>query len=262
MRCSKAGKKKRRKEIPRRGIRGTRGLKRSHSRSSRELIERPRAAARAAGRIDGAGGLCAGGGGAGAGANFAPRFEIPRARMKMIWDQRNSTPVIQHFSPKLLGLSYPARAMRSGGAREWALRARARANVRPIGSNGGGGAGFPREIGAPVLFTLVQERNMFENKVPPMSGKLDFCRAFRPTKFYFRAIPCFFPLLLLPPILSFFHSLGRKMVDARGSLSVGTRRLLREAARRLAFLCTEPFNPPKETFRIITLLREDKVLPS
>jgi len=51
-------------------------------------------------------------------ANFAPFRNS--ARMKMIWDQRNSTPVIQHFSPKLLGLSYQRqRAIRrvSGGVR-------------------------------------------------------------------------------------------------------------------------------------------------
>lgn len=52
-------------------------------------------------------------------ANFAPFRNS--ARMKMIWDQRNSTPVIQHFSPKLLGLSYQlqcahaTRALRGGG---------------------------------------------------------------------------------------------------------------------------------------------------
>lgn len=52
-------------------------------------------------------------------ANFAPFRNS--ARMKMIWDQRNSTPVIQHFSPKLLGLSYQ---------RERARCARVSARVR------------------------------------------------------------------------------------------------------------------------------------
>jgi len=77
--------------------------------------------------------------------------------MKMIWDQRNSTPVIQHFSPKLLGLSYQlgrdALWPRASERAEWP-----RHRIRR----------FPREIGAPlpVLFTPVQEGNMFENKVP------------------------------------------------------------------------------------------------
>jgi len=141
--------------------RGISALKRSHSRSAR---------ARTTVRVRTERGLDRWCHGLGA-ANFAPFRNS--ARMKMIWDQRNSTPVIQHFSPKLLGLSY--QRQRAWCAVFLAVCVRVSSPRRPRRIQHGVSSWNRSPCGA---FYPIAGTEYVWKQSPAYAGKLDFWRAF------------------------------------------------------------------------------------
>lgn len=172
----------------------------------------------------------------------------------MIWDQRNSTPVIQHFSPKLLGLSYQRqRAMRAAflavfvRAREQPSAPAPRRRIQHGVSswNRSSWCFLPRRRNGICLKTKSRLRR-----------ETWFLTGFRPARFYFRDYSSPLPLFFLCENAR-VRIFAWRYEYVGALLTFSWLRFIRIYLVRSSFRVRESFYSHKEAFRIIT--RSSKV---